>query len=301
MLRITRLDRPDVGPIIKLEGKLLEPWVDEVLLACDMPDIQTQRPQLDLSAVSYVDGAGVALLRDLLKQQFTIIACSGFVAELLDGTQAKSDSVPANRGSDETFSEHDALTDFDVALLDALLAGEPQAYEVLVRRHGPQMLAVARQILDCEQDSADAVQDAFISAFQAIGQFAGRSSLRTWLHRIVVNACLMKLRSRARHPVVSIESLCPQFDDTGHQLEPASPWVEQPTDLLMDAEIRNRVRVSIDSLPDAYRTVLLLRDIEEFDTAQTAQVLGVSIAVVKTRLHRARQALRTLLEPIFSV
>jgi RNA polymerase sigma-70 factor (ECF subfamily) len=196
-------------------------------------------------------------------------------------------------------AESDASSPAELDLLAALRAGAPEAYEMVVRRHGPRLLIVARRILKCEQDSADAVQEAFISAFQAIHQFGGGANLCTWLHRIVVNACLMKLRSRVRQCVVSIEDLCPRFDETGHQIVPAAAWVREPVNELIDAETRSFVRSAIDRLPDDYRTVLLLRDIEELDTDETALMLGVSPGVVKTRLHRARQALRTLLAPRF--
>jgi RNA polymerase sigma-70 factor (ECF subfamily) len=199
-------------------------------------------------------------------------------------------TVPANSAA------HD-----DTELLQALRAGDPRAIEMFVRRLGPQMLTIAKRLLHGDQDAADAVQDAFLSAIQAIARFEGESSLSTWLHRITVNACLMKLRASARRPVVSMEALCPRFDDTGHPMDPAAPWSEQPLIQLERAEARKQVRQCIDRLPDAYRTVLLLRDIEELDTEQTAELLGVSTAVVKTRLHRARQALRTLLEPLFAL
>jgi len=208
-------------------------------------------------------------------------------------------SAPAKHGSITKPAESDSSSHADLDLLEALRAGAPEAYEIVVRRHGPRLLIVARRILKCEQDSADAVQDAFISAFQSIHQFGGGSNLCTWLHRIVVNACLMKLRARVRRHVVSMEDLCPRFDETGHQIEPASPWDSQPLSQLIDTETRAFVHASIDQLPDDYRTVLLLRDIEQLDTDETALMLGVSQAVVKTRLHRARQALRTLLAPRF--
>ncbi len=178
----------------------------------------------------------------------------------------------------------------DAELIEALHAGQPGAHEALVRRHGPYLLAVARRFLNCDADRADAVQEAFISAFQAIGKFSGRASLRTWLHRIIINACLMKMRSEARRPAVSIEALCPRFDERGHRILPPRPWVGQPVDLLIDAELREQVRGCVARLPVAFRTVLLLRDIEGLDTGETARMLGVSAAVVKTRLHRARQA-----------
>jgi RNA polymerase sigma-70 factor (ECF subfamily) len=144
------------------------------------------------------------------------------------------------------------------------------------------------------------VQEAFIAAFQALDRFEGQSQLGTWLHRIVVNACLMKLRSRSRKPEVSIESLLPAFDEAGHHSEAVRSWSKRPDEQLLSDETRGLVRRSIDSLPDEYRTVLLLRDIEELSTEETARMLKATPGAIKTRLHRARQALRTLLDPHFS-
>lgn len=188
--------------------------------------------------------------------------------------------------------------DGETTLLSRLRAGDERAYEWLVRVYTSRMLAVARRFLGSEDEIADAVQEAFFSAFQAIDHFEGTAELSTWLHRIVVNACLMKLRSRSRRRTVSINDLLPAFDETGHHLQPVAMWSEQPSSRLELVEIQQQVRSSIDLLPDDYRTVLLLRDIEVLDTEQTAAVLGISVAAVKTRLHRARQALRTLLDPV---
>jgi RNA polymerase sigma-70 factor (ECF subfamily) len=186
----------------------------------------------------------------------------------------------------------------DVELLERVRAGDERACEKLVRRHGGRMLAVARRFLRTEEDSADAVQDAFLSAFRSLDGFEGNSALGTWLHRIVVNVCLMKLRARSRSREVRIDDLLPSFDDTGHHNSAVRAWENSALAHLTRAEIRTQVRSCIDQLPEAYREVLLLRDIEEFDTAQTAQQLGIAPGAVKTRLHRARQALRTLLEPL---
>jgi len=186
----------------------------------------------------------------------------------------------------------------DVDLLERVWAGDEQACEALVRRHGGRMLAVARRFLRTEEDSADAVQDAFLAAFRSLDGFEGNSSLGTWLHRIVVNVCLMKLRARSRSREVRIDDLLPSFDDSGHHNSPVRAWDNSALTHLTRAEIRTQVRSCIDQLPEAYREVLLLRDIEEFDTAQTAQQLGIAPGAVKTRLHRARMALRTLLEPL---
>src|SRR5262249_37590256 len=118
------------------------------------------------------------------------------------------------------------------------------------------------------------------------------------LHRIVVNVCLMRLRARSRSREVPIDDLLPAFDGTGHHARPVRPWEEQALARLTRAETRAHVRACIDRVPHPYRAVLLLRDIEERDTEHTARQLGINPGAVKTRLHRARQALRTLLEPV---
>jgi RNA polymerase sigma-70 factor (ECF subfamily) len=182
-------------------------------------------------------------------------------------------------------------------LLAGLRAGDDAAYEELVRSHGGRMLAVARRFLDSEEDARDTVQDAFVSAFRSLDRFEGQARLSTWLHRIVVNAALMKLRSRRRKPEKSIEELLPRFLEDGHLAEPALAWrVSSPSEAER-REVRDLVLRQIQELPEGYRNVLMLRDIEGLDTEETAVAMGVSANAVKTRLHRARQALRALLEP----
>jgi RNA polymerase sigma-70 factor, ECF subfamily len=182
-------------------------------------------------------------------------------------------------------------------LLSNLRAGDEHVCDQFVRQHTSWMLALARRLLRNEDDAADAVQDAFLSAFRSLDGFAATSSLATWLHRIVVNVCLMKLRSKSRRDTCSIETLLPCFDDTGHHAVPMSRWSESAFEHLLSAENQAQVRACIDRLPEDYRIVLVFRDIEEFDTDKTAEVLGINRGAVKTRLHRARQALRTLLDP----
>lgn len=184
-------------------------------------------------------------------------------------------------------------------MLAGLRAGDAAAYERLVRTYGGRMLAVAKRLLGQDEDAQDAVQEAFLSAFRSLGQFEEQSRLSTWLHRIVINVALMKLRSRHRKPERSIEDLLPKFLVDGHQADPAMDWSDSAEVVLQKQEDRQFIRDSIRQLPENYRTVLVLRDIEEFDTDETARMLGVSSAAVKTRLHRARQALRTLLDQRF--
>jgi RNA polymerase sigma-70 factor (ECF subfamily) len=185
----------------------------------------------------------------------------------------------------------------DAALLAALRTREPGSFEQLVRAHGGRMLAVARRLLSSEEDARDAVQEAFLNAFRNIDRFEGQALLSTWLHRIIVNVSLMKLRSRKRKPEESLDHLLPAFRDDGHFAERFDSGSEPADQRLARQEEQAAVRAAIDELPDHYRTILLLRDIEGISTQEVADQLGITPNAVKLRLHRARQALRTLLAP----
>jgi RNA polymerase sigma-70 factor (ECF subfamily) len=191
----------------------------------------------------------------------------------------------------------DAAAPDDAALLAGLKAGDDDAYELLVRSYTPRLLAVARRFLRNEEDARDAVQDAFLSAFRSIDRFEGNARVSTWLHRIVVNASLMKLRTRRRKPERSIEELMPGFLEDGHLEQPVSEWRKLPEDQVALSELRTLLLNEIQELPDGHRDVLMLRDIEGLDTEETAKALDITPGAVKTRLHRARLALRGLLEP----
>ena len=184
----------------------------------------------------------------------------------------------------------------DAMLVARLQAGDPDAYERLVRVHGGRLLSVARRFLPNNEDAQDAVQEAFIKAFRAIATFEERAQLHTWLHRILVNTALMKIRARKRRPEESIDDLLPTFQSDGHQTTESREWSDAIVERKETAAI---VRRAIAQLPEQYRVVLTLRDIEERDTIETAAALGTTTTVVKVRLHRARQALRTLLDRQF--
>ena len=188
--------------------------------------------------------------------------------------------------------------DDEATLLAGLRGGDEAAFAKLVGRYSARLLAVTRRLLNQEQDAQDAVQDAFLSAFRGLANFDGNSSLATWLHRIAVNAALMKLRSQRRKPEQPIDGLLPTYYDDGHRRDPGPAWKALASDAER-AETRELVRRCIAQLPDSFRVVLVLRDIEQLDTAAVAEHLGIEAGAVKTRLHRARQALRTLLDPHF--
>ncbi|MCX5738204.1 MAG: sigma-70 family RNA polymerase sigma factor [Proteobacteria bacterium] len=182
------------------------------------------------------------------------------------------------------------------ALIGGLRSGDPASYERLAREYGGAMLAVARRFHRDEDDARDAVHDAFIAAVRAMRVIREDARLSSWLHRITVNACLMKLRSARRHPTSSLDDLLPRFDDSGHQAEPAGAWTDEIEAVLDTPNIRARVRGCIEKLPESYRAVLICRDLNEMDGAETSKALGLSVENVKTRLHRARQALKSLIE-----
>jgi RNA polymerase sigma-70 factor, ECF subfamily len=185
-----------------------------------------------------------------------------------------------------TYTEFAGNND-DLLLARRICAGDGGAGEVLFGRYASRMLATARRFLRCQEECADAVQDAFLAALRAMPSFNGTAQLGTWLHRILANVCLTRLRKKQRHAFVPLDDLLPTVEESCE---------DQPELRLTRVEVCEQVRECIDRLPTPYRTVVLLRDIEELDTDETAARLGTNQAVVKTRLHRARRALRSLLE-----
>jgi RNA polymerase sigma-70 factor, ECF subfamily len=189
----------------------------------------------------------------------------------------------------------------DARLVARLRTGEDAAFDDLVRLAGGRMFAVARRMLSHDEDAQDAVQEAFLNAFKNLERFDGRSQLATWLYSITVNCCRMRLRSQRRRggPERSIDDFLPTFRDDGHQTKDTLAWKPDVAGGIQTAETRELVRTKINELPEQYRVVLMLRDLEEVGTEETAALLGMTVNAVKTRLHRARQALRALLEPHF--
>lgn len=184
------------------------------------------------------------------------------------------------------------------SLVAGLRRGDGAAYEQLVRQHGGRLLQVARRYLD-EEDARDALQEALVSAWRSIERFDGDARVSTWLHRIVVNASLMRLRKKStklEKATESLEPLLPRFLDDGHRADLGHAWQETPEEMLERSEVRRWVREGIDSLPEGYRTVIMLRDIEGLNGQETADAMGLTTTAVKVRLHRARQALRERLD-----
>ncbi len=176
-------------------------------------------------------------------------------------------------------------------LLRRLQVGDEEAFEHLDRTHGQRLLAVARRILGNEEDARDAVQEALLSAVRAMTRFSGKSRLGTWLYRIVVNSCLMMLRRGRIRPERFLEDVPVARDVPNAQLDTAAERRETCIAVL----------AGIDRLPRNYRDVLKMRAIDGVGARETARSLGVTLNTVKTRLHRAKRALRAELEPRFGL
>ncbi len=273
MMKITHTPEDSTTARLRIEGRIVGAGVAELERA--VAAVAPAAPRLDFAGVTFIDGEAARAVTALLRGGAEIEGCSTFVEQML-------------RAADGA-----AADDAERRLVAAFRRGDGDAFDEVVRRYGGRMLAVARRMLRVEEDARDAVQEAFVSAFKALDGFAGDARLSTWLHRIVVNAALMRLRRQRRKPEESIDELLPHFDEQG-------AWESEtecmtPVDLVERSETRAMVRECIDQLPPSYRTVLVLRDIEDLDMDETALALGTTVSAVKTRLHRARQALRTLL------
>ena len=178
------------------------------------------------------------------------------------------------------------------------LPPDANSADTLVRDNISWMLVVAQRLLKDRALAEDAVQEAFLSAFRGLDKFEQRSSLKTWLHRITVNACLMKLRQLKRLAEQPIDEYLPEFTRYGCRIEEHWGNLASVEEILNNEQRSAQVHKMINKLPGNYRIVLLLRDIEGYNTEEVVELLGISESNVKVRLHRARAALKKLIEPI---
>ncbi|WP_394828166.1 RNA polymerase sigma factor [Pendulispora albinea] len=177
-------------------------------------------------------------------------------------------------------------TDEDV--VRRVLAGEVHLYEVIMRRHNRRLYRVARSILREDDEASDVMQDAYVRAYEHLAQFKGAGTFSTWLTRIAVYEAFARLRRRGRHASFDEEEA--EHEDCVMATNPRTP--EQSAH---DAELRAFLERAIDRLPSDFRTVFMMRAMEEMSTADVAQVLDIPEETVKTRLHRARGLLRRVL------
>jgi RNA polymerase sigma-70 factor, ECF subfamily len=183
-----------------------------------------------------------------------------------------------------TVSAQSELQDEEVVA--RVLAGETALFEILMRRYNQRVYRVSRAILRDDGEAEDVMQDAYVRAYEHLGQFAGRAAFSTWLTRIAIHEALARKRRRGR--MEELDAL-PANGDSMSILKSSAPTPEAGT---AQSEARQLLEDAIEHLPENYRTVVVLREVEEMSVAETAQSLGVTDAVVKTRLHRAHAMLR---------
>lgn len=170
--------------------------------------------------------------------------------------------------------------------------------EALVRANIGWMLKLAERLVRDRSAAEDVVQEAFMRALGSLDGFEGRSSIETWLRRITINTALTRLEKLKRLAEQPIDELLPEFDRFDCRVEARWTHLISVEDVMASDQRREGVFHAIDELPDSYRVVLLLRDIEGYDTSEVATLLDISESNVKVRLHRARGALKKLLEPL---
>lgn len=187
----------------------------------------------------------------------------------------------------------------DQVLIERVRAGDYQAFESLVTRYEAKIYRLAIRMLRNPQDAEDALQETFLQVFRGLASFEGRSQFSTWLFRLATNVCLMKIRHRETEPskLLPLDDYLPKLEegDTPQIMD----WADRPEEALLSKESREKMMEALDKLPAEYRAVFILRDIEGFSNAETGESLGISVAAVKSRLHRARLALRGMLSGYF--
>lgn len=200
-------------------------------------------------------------------------------------------SLPVSR---RRLAQREALAaDFmhyaDDVLVERVLAGDCAAFEALMRRHNTRMFRIARSILRDDAEAEDAVQDAYLRAYVKLAQYERSSRFAGWLARIAVNEALARLRHRSRRAIERVEATA---STESASVLPLTRQLDTPEDRMANDELRRLLEQSIDELPDAFRTVFVLREVEQLSIHETAACLDLLPQTVKTRLHRAKRMLR---------
>jgi RNA polymerase sigma-70 factor (ECF subfamily) len=192
--------------------------------------------------------------------------------------------------------------DSDDQLVARAQLGDLAAFETLVERHEERLYRLALRLLRNDTDAREVLQEAFLSAWQKLGDFAGRAQFGSWIYRVTLNTALMLLRSRRRRPTVSVEEVTENAVDEALARAPdhgASDWSRRPDEQLQSEELKQHIQSALDELPEILRVTFVLRDVEGLSTEETADALSITTQTVKTRLHRARLHLRSAISEYF--
>ncbi|HEY8503029.1 MAG TPA: sigma-70 family RNA polymerase sigma factor [Gemmataceae bacterium] len=174
-----------------------------------------------------------------------------------------------------------------------------QTVERIVREHGPRIYNLARRMLGNDADAEDVTQDVLLQVVRKLDTFRGEAALSTWLHRITVNAALNKRQQRAVRRGREVTEPFEHYLEDGHRLRPVKRWSVPPEQPVLNAEQQRLIEEAIAEMPEIYRDVYVLADIENLPNAEIADILGLSVQAVKSRLHRARMWMRDELAPHF--
>ncbi len=171
--------------------------------------------------------------------------------------------------------------------------------EEIFRDHAPRVYNLARRMLGNDADAEDVTQDVLLQVIRKLDTFRGQSAFPTWLHRVTVNAALAHRRKRAVREEGRVHDPLESFQEDGHHNTPIRRWSTAPDQDALDKETQTLIEAAIARLPEVYRDVYVLADVEGLANAEIGEMLGLSLAAVKSRLHRARLMMRTALAPHF--
>lgn len=255
-----------------LEGELIGPWVDELARAAEDPVAAGDTVIIDLAGVGFADGQGVRLLQTLRLRNVALVNVSPFLGERLKAHVDDGD------------------------LVERLRRADPAAIEWLMARFASKAFRLAHGITRNAADAEEVVSDVFATIVRKVGTFQGRSALSTWIYRVTTNAALNKRRGKRHEVEVPLDPDLPTYTADGHRAGDrtflCADWSGSPDEVLRAKEVRATLDAALARLPDGHRAVVVLRDVEGLSSEEVAEILGESVAAVKSRLHRARMALR---------
>jgi len=276
MLKIERRHGDDGEPSLKLAGEISGPWVEELRRVTEAALAVAAPLRLDLSDVAFVDRDGVALLSHLGEREVTLVNCSAFVTELLGPAAMSAEPV----------GSLPSLTDSDYAA----------AIDRLMAEYSGRVYRLAYGITRNHSDAEEVMQDVFLTVLKKGDTFEGRSKLSSWIYRVTTNAAYNKRRGKRYEVEVPIGEHLPRFEPDGRRSGThaylVADWSRDPEHSALAGETRRVLEHALDTLPSHYRAVLVLRDVEDLSNEQVADILGESVGSVKSRLHRARMAVR---------
>jgi len=301
MLRISMISESEQAVRLALEGWLVGPWVEELRKESEQQLSEAKALRLDLAKVLFVDPRGVTLLRELASRRVEYVNCSTFLSQqlkeatLLTGAVAVADGRALN-SAQTLIPQLDPKVARERELIERVVSGEKDLFYELIRPCERGVFLAAASILGNNADAEDAAQEAFLKAYRSLARFRQESKFSTWLIQIAINDAKMKLRKDRRYLHEAIDA--GQDTNEGDYIPTDfADWREIPSEALEKSELRDALNKALSSLPEKYRTVLILRDVQMMSIAETAKALGISKENVKTRTSRARLQMRDRLAP----